>query len=80
MTLMMEATKDIIAAEPVPSQGAADGGEQKEHSARDQLARVDNLGATSPRDVLAKEKLYQLATSVGLTDVMRWKPRLVRCE
>lgn len=41
------------------------------------LANVDKLGERHPRDVASKEKLTKLAMDIGLTDVVRWKPRMV---
>ncbi|KAJ4286861.1 hypothetical protein N0V88_007873 [Collariella sp. IMI 366227] len=40
------------------------------------LANVDKLGERHPRDVASKEKLTKLAMDIGLTDVVRWKPRM----
>ncbi|KYK60810.1 hypothetical protein DCS_01948 [Drechmeria coniospora] len=75
LTLVMEATKDIVSRPPLAGTRIPDenGREPLEHA---QLASVDNLNVLGPKDVVGKEKLYALATNVGMMDVMRWKPRL----
>jgi large subunit ribosomal protein L15 len=42
------------------------------------LANVDKLNVKQPMDVVSKEKLAKLAIDVGLPEVTRWKPRMVR--
>lgn len=42
------------------------------------LANVDRLVAKQPQDILDKDRVTRLATEVGLTDVVRWKPAKVR--
>lgn len=73
----MEATKEIVSKHPQKGSRIADefGRAPFEH---EQLASVDNLTVEGPKDVVGKEKLYALATNVGMLDVVRWKPRLVR--
>ncbi|KAG6002387.1 hypothetical protein E4U21_003147 [Claviceps maximensis] len=77
LTLVMEATKEIVSKAPL--QGSR---QKDEHDAfrepfeHEQLAAVDNLNVQNPKDVVGKEKLYELATRIGLMDVVRWKPRL----
>ncbi|POR39767.1 Uncharacterized protein TPAR_00053 [Tolypocladium paradoxum] len=75
LSLVMEATKDIVSKRPQEGSRMADefGRAPFEH---EQLASVDNLAVQGPRDVVGKEKLYALATNVGMLDVVRWKPRL----
>lgn len=73
----MEATKDIVSRPATAESRVEDEGGREPLD--DQLLRsVDNLLVEGPRDVVGKEKLYDLAMSVGLQDVVRWKPRLVR--
>ena len=74
-TLMMEASKMIIAQEPRPSDPAKRGA--RKPFQHEQLAGIDNLSLQNPRDFLDKEKVYKLAEATGLLDVLRWKPRLV---
>ncbi|PNY26661.1 uncharacterized protein TCAP_03412 [Tolypocladium capitatum] len=75
LTLVMEATKQIVSKRPQKGARIADefGRAPFEH---EHLAAVDNLTVEGPKDVVGKEKLYALATNVGLLDVVRWKPRL----
>ncbi|KAI8661225.1 RNase III domain-containing protein [Fusarium keratoplasticum] len=77
MTLIMETTKSIVAKDPIPGSIVPDEFERTpfEHP---QLQSLDNLTMEGPRDVAGKDKLYHLAAQVGLIDVVRWKPRLVR--
>ncbi|KAK7420195.1 hypothetical protein QQX98_002848 [Neonectria punicea] len=77
MALIMETTKQIVSKDPIPGSRVADEFERQpfEHP---QLNAIDNLTVEGPRDIVGKEKLYDLAIDVGLIDVVRWKPRLVR--
>lgn len=72
----MEATKEIVSKAPMKGSRQTDafGRTPFEH---EQLASVDNLNVEGPKDVVGKEKLYELASTVGILDVVRWKPRLV---
>ena len=51
---------------------------QREPFVHDKLTPVDNLSVEDPRDLVGKEQLSALAKTVGIPDVVRWKPRLVR--
>ncbi|KAL7823749.1 ribonuclease-III-like domain-containing protein [Trichoderma gracile] len=75
LTMVMEATKEIVSKEPLAGSILAD---QFDRQPLDdaQLLAVDNLNVMGPRDVMGKDKLYQLANKVGLLEVVRWKPRL----
>ncbi|KAH6892989.1 ribonuclease-III-like-domain-containing protein [Thelonectria olida] len=77
MALIMETTKHIVTKDPIPGSRIADEFDRQpfEHP---QLASLDNLTMEGPRDITGKDKLYELAVDVGLIDVVRWKPRLVR--
>ncbi|KAG6010314.1 hypothetical protein E4U54_008401 [Claviceps lovelessii] len=75
LTLVMEATKEIVSKAPLKGSRQTDDLPRTpfEH---EQLAAVDNLNVENPKDVVGKEKLFQFANKIGLTDVVRWKPRL----
>ncbi|KAK5993884.1 hypothetical protein PT974_07321 [Cladobotryum mycophilum] len=77
LTMVMEATKEIISKDPLEGSILADefGRTPLEN---EQLLSVDNLNVEGPKDAIGKEKLYALATKVRLLDVMRWKPRLTQ--
>lgn len=75
----MEATKHIVSKGPLP------GAQQADEFGRtpfenEQLSAVDNLNAETAKDIIGKEALHELATSVGMLNVLRWKPRLVSCH
>jgi hypothetical protein len=75
----METTKHIVSKAPLKGTRVTDefsnDREPFEHS---QLQSVDNLIKEGPQDVAGKEKLYNLTQRVGMLNVLRWKPRLVR--
>ncbi|KAM0549789.1 hypothetical protein ACHAPJ_009228 [Fusarium lateritium] len=77
MALIMETTKSIVAKDPIPGSTVTDEFERQpfEHP---QLRSLDNLTTTGPRDIAGRESLSSLAAQVGLVDVVRWKPRMVR--
>lgn len=75
--MVMEATKEIVSKEPLDGSILPDQFDRKPLE-DNQLLSVDNLNVMGPRDIIGKDKLYQLANNVGLMDVVRWKPRLVR--
>ncbi|KAH7145886.1 ribonuclease-III-like-domain-containing protein [Dactylonectria estremocensis] len=77
MALIMETTKDIVAKEAMPEAKVTDEFHREAFS-HPQLDSINNLTVEGPRDIVGKEKLYDLAIEVGLIDVVRWKPRLVR--
>lgn len=74
--MVMEATKEIVSKQPLKGSIRPDefGREPLDNP---QLQSVDNLNVQGPKDVVGKEKLFALASSVGMLDVLRWKPRLV---
>lgn len=41
------------------------------------LRSLDNLSESQPSDLFTLEKLTNLAEDTGLTNVVRWKPRMV---
>lgn len=75
--MVMEATKEIVSKEPLAGSILPDQFDRTPLE-DDQLLSVDNLNVMGPRDMIGKDKLYQLANNVGLLDVVRWKPRLPR--
>nr|WNZ75629.1 hypothetical protein [Trichoderma harzianum] len=77
LTMVMEATKEIVSKEPLTGSILPDQFDRTPLE-DDQLLSVDNLNVMGPRDMIGKDKLYQLANNVGLLDVVRWKPRLPR--
>lgn len=78
MTVNMEAVKEIVSKPADPRAKEVDEFDREpfEHP---KLAPVDNLNVQDPRDIVGKDKLSALASSVGMADVLRWKPRLVCC-
>ncbi|KAM0477459.1 hypothetical protein ACHAPX_005771 [Trichoderma viride] len=77
LTMVMEATKEIVSKESLDGSIFPDQFDRTPLE-DDQLLSVDNLNVMGPRDIIGKDKLYQLANNVGLMDVVRWKPRLPR--
>ena len=78
LTLVMETTKDIVSRPPMKGIRHEDEF-QREPFSHEQLTSVDNLLVQGVKGVVGKDKLHALAESVGLVEVMRWKPRMVRC-
>lgn len=76
LTLQMEVTKNIISKEPLEGSKIVDEFDRVAFE-NDRLASVDNLNVQEPKQIIGKDKLYKLATSVGMLDVLRWKPRQV---
>ena len=82
MALVMEVTKDVVSRPPLgPAAAAAAPATDefgREPFAHPQLRSVDNLFFRTPLHVVGKDKLSLLAERVGLSEVIRWKPRKVR--
>lgn len=79
LTLVMETTKSIVSKEPMTGTRIEDEfSEDRQPFEHEQLLPIDNLSVEGPKDVAGKEKLYSLASEVGMLHVLRWKPRLVR--
>lgn len=76
----MEATKEIVSKAPLKGSRQTDSLGREKPFEHEQLASVDNLNVESPKDVVGKEKLFEFASSMGLLDVVRWKPRLVSVQ
>ena len=75
----MEATKTIITspadfAEP-PKDIFAD---RRQPFVDAELRSLDNLTSNQPNNMFSPEKVAKVASDTGLTDVVRWKPRMVR--
>lgn len=79
MALVMEVTKDVVSRPPLgPAAAAAAPATDefgREPFAHPQLRSVDNLFFRTPLHVVGKDKLSLLAERVGLSEVIRWKPR-----
>lgn len=79
MVLMMETTKSIVSKAPMEGARVEDEfSDERQPFEHQQLLPVDNLSVEDPRGVASKDKLYALAAEVGMLNVLRWKPRLVR--
>ncbi|QPH04072.1 hypothetical protein C2857_000718 [Epichloe festucae Fl1] len=78
LTLVMEATKEIVSKAPLKGSRQTDSLGREKPFEHEQPASVDNLNVESPKDLVGKEKLFDFAFSMGLLDVVRWKPRLPR--
>lgn len=74
---MMEATKTIVSKQPAAAAKIPDEFDRQAFL-HDQLEPVDNLNVEGPNDLIGKDQLYKLAKSVGMLNVLRWKPRRVR--
>lgn len=75
--LALEATKYILSskvAKQVPDEKTDLDRQPFQHPA---LADVDKLHDQQPKDVIPIKKLAKLGFDVGLSEVMRWKPRMV---
>lgn len=75
MIMVMETSKMIMVT-PTPGESAP-----KDHYGRTPfshpaLSMVDRLDARQPSEVADPKRMSQLAKNVGLSAVMRWKPRL----
>lgn len=77
MAVNVEAVKDIVSqpADPKAQESDEFNRQPFEHP---KLTPVDNLNINDPREIVGKEQLSALANKVGMMDVVRWKPRLVR--
>ena len=74
----MEATQSIITspadfAEP-PSDVFADRRQPFEDA---ELRSLDNLTSNQPNDLFSFSKLTKIAMDSGLTEVVRWRPKMV---
>ncbi|KAI0534937.1 RNase III domain-containing protein [Xylaria digitata] len=72
-----EAMESIINSPPKYDNIVADPYAEKRQPFEDPALRsLDNLAATQPNDIFTLEKLARLATDTGLSNVVRWKPRM----
>ncbi|KAI1329890.1 RNase III domain-containing protein [Xylariaceae sp. FL0255] len=74
---VMEATKHIITSPPQTSKIPADDFAKLRRPFQDpSLQSLDNLCSSQPLDFLSFDKVSKLAIDTGLSDVVRWKPRM----
>ena len=76
MILSLEATRSVLIS-PTAAESSPDpyGRTPFEHPA---LGNVDKLISQQPQKIVDKDRIYKLGQEIGLLNVMRWKPRLVR--
>ncbi|KAJ8125564.1 hypothetical protein O1611_g8075 [Lasiodiplodia mahajangana] len=73
----LEATEAIITSVPKLDGIAADPYAEKRQPFEDPALRsLDNLSTSQPNDIFTTDKLTKLAIDTGLTEVVRWKPRM----
>jgi len=69
----------IVNSAPNPDKATADPyADMREPFQDPALRSLDNLSSTQPSDIFDREKLAKLAMETGLSEVVRWKPRMVR--
>ncbi|KAI0429527.1 RNase III domain-containing protein [Xylaria sp. FL1042] len=74
---MMEAMESIITSPPKYDEIAADPyAEMRQPFEASALRSLDNLSQRQPNDIMKLEGLTKLAVSTGLSEVVRWKPRM----
>lgn len=70
--------ESILTSTPDPKAMAADlYAEKRQPFTNPALRSLDNLSATQPNSVFTMEKLVRLAVDTGLSEVIRWKARIV---
>ncbi|KAI0392844.1 RNase III domain-containing protein [Xylariaceae sp. FL0594] len=73
----LEATQLIVNSAPNPDNATADPyADMREPYQDPALRSLDNLTSTQPSDIFDREKLAKLAVDTGLSEVVRWKPRM----
>lgn len=72
----LETTRSLLAAPVGVETQSPDpyGRTPFEHAA---LANVDKLTVRQPRDIVTPDRIGRFCADVGLSEVMRWKPRMV---
>ncbi|KAI0599205.1 RNase III domain-containing protein [Biscogniauxia sp. FL1348] len=74
---MLEATQSILTSTANFAEPEADPyADRREPFKTPALRNVDNLTQLQPSDLFTIEKVAQLALNTGLTEVVRWKPRM----
>ncbi|KAI0552165.1 RNase III domain-containing protein [Xylaria curta] len=74
---VLEATESIITSPPKHGNVVADPYADKRQPVEDPALRsLDNLSENQPSDLFTLEKLTKLAIDTGLSEVVRWKPRM----
>ncbi|TGJ79378.1 hypothetical protein E0Z10_g9396 [Xylaria hypoxylon] len=72
-----EAMESIITSPPKYNNIAADTYAEKRQPFEDPALRsLDNLSGDQPSDIFTLERLTKLAVDTGLSEVVRWKPRM----
>ncbi|KAK5631110.1 hypothetical protein RRF57_006825 [Xylaria bambusicola] len=75
----MEAMESIVTSPSKSGSIIADPyAEQRQPFEDPALRSLDNLSENQPNDIFTPEKLTKLAIDTGLSEVVRWKPRMVR--
>ncbi|KAI0100785.1 RNase III domain-containing protein [Nemania sp. FL0031] len=73
----LEATESIITSIPKLDGIPEDPYAEKRQPFEDKALRsLDNLSTNQPSEVFTMDKLTQLAVDTGLSEVVRWKPRM----
>lgn len=74
----MEATQFIITSPPNYTSATPDPFADRRQPFEDPALRsLDNLSESQPSDLFTLEHLTKLAVDSGLSDVVRWKPKMV---
>lgn len=75
---VMEATQFIITSPPNYTSATPDPFADRRQPFEDPALRsLDNLSESQPSDLFTLEHLTKLAVDSGLSDVVRWKPKMV---
>ncbi|KAI1093879.1 ribonuclease-III-like-domain-containing protein [Rostrohypoxylon terebratum] len=73
---VLECTQTIIASSPSDRQYEDSFSHRREPFEDTTIRSVDNLSEQQPSDLLNPQKLSQFAFDMGLSTVVRWKPRM----
>ncbi|KAH9904995.1 ribonuclease-III-like-domain-containing protein [Xylariomycetidae sp. FL2044] len=74
---ILETTQSIVTSTPNPQELPIDPYADRREPFEDPALRgIDNLSETQPYEVFTLDKLARLAMETGLTEVVRWKPRM----
>ncbi|KAL2127974.1 hypothetical protein VTI74DRAFT_9911 [Chaetomium olivicolor] len=76
LIVALETTRSVMVSQAPAQEPATPDQYGREPFQHRSLANVDKLSVRQPREVASKEKLTKLAMDVGLTEVVRWKPRM----
>lgn len=64
----------------LPQETDGQGTEVEEPFSHPALDGLPNLTNVKVDDILSKERLANLATQMGMPDIIRWEPRMVSCS